>query len=69
MRDGTALGQDWRKSSYSGGGNNCVEVARPAAGVVAVRDTTHRQGTPLVVGPEQWRRFAAAVKAGRFDRA
>jgi hypothetical protein len=67
MRDGTALGQDWRKSSYSGSGNNCVEVARPAAGVVAVRDTKDRQGTPLVIGPEQWRRFTGGLKAGRFD--
>lgn len=68
MRDGTALGQDWRKSSYSGSGNNCVEVAWPAAGVVAVRDTKDSQGTPLAFGPQQWRRFAAGVKAGRFDR-
>lgn len=67
MRDGTALGQDWRKSSYSGSGNNCVEVARPAAGVVAVRDTKDRQGMTLAFGPEQWHRFAAGVKAGRFD--
>jgi Domain of unknown function (DUF397) len=27
MRHGTDRGQGWRKSSYSGSGNNCVEVA------------------------------------------
>jgi hypothetical protein len=69
MRDGTTLEQNWRKSSYSGSGNNCVEVARPTVGVVAVRDTKDRQGAPLVFGPEQWRRFAAGVKGRRFDVA
>jgi hypothetical protein len=56
----------WRKSSYSGTqGGNCIEVARAAAGGVAVRDSKDRQGPWLAFGPGQWRRFAAGVKAGR----
>jgi hypothetical protein len=60
----------WHKSSHSGGeGGNCVEVARAAADVVAVRDSKDREGPRLAFGPGQWRRFAARVKAGRFDLA
>jgi hypothetical protein len=60
----------WRKSSYSGTqGGNCVEVARATADVVAVRDSKDREGPRLAFGPGQWRRFAAGVKAGRFDLA
>ena len=29
----------WRKSSYSSGGGNCVEVASVGSGTVAVRDS------------------------------
>ncbi|WP_089331185.1 DUF397 domain-containing protein [Actinomadura meyerae] len=32
----------WRKSSYSGTGNNCVEAARAGGGRVGVRDTAAR---------------------------
>ncbi|HWG62438.1 MAG TPA: DUF397 domain-containing protein [Streptosporangiaceae bacterium] len=60
----------WRKSSYSGTqGGNCVEVARPAADVVTVRDSNDREGPRLAFGPGQWRQFAAGVKAGTFDLA
>ncbi|MGY5129776.1 DUF397 domain-containing protein [Streptomyces nigrescens] len=29
----------WRKSSYSSGGGNCVEIASVGSGTVAVRDS------------------------------
>ena len=37
----------WRKSSYSGSGNNCVEVAQ-AGGTSAVRDSKDPDGGHLV---------------------
>jgi hypothetical protein len=59
----------WRKSSYSADNNgNCVEVGGASPAVV-VRDTKDRHGPGLVFAPGQWRRFAAGVKAGRFDVA
>ncbi|GGN65526.1 hypothetical protein GCM10012285_68430 [Streptomyces kronopolitis] len=37
----------WRKSSYSSGGGNCVEVASVGPGTVAVRDSKNAAQTPL----------------------
>ncbi|MEV8634875.1 DUF397 domain-containing protein [Streptosporangium sp. NPDC051023] len=34
----------WRKSSFSDGGNGCVEVARNLPGFVAVRDSKDPRG-------------------------
>ena len=56
---------DWRKSSYSG--DNCVEVARNLPGAVAVRDSKDPEGPKLVFTPDEWRAFAAGVRAGQFD--
>lgn len=48
---------EWRKSSYSGGGNgNCVEVAFTAQ-VVGVRDSKDADGAVLRFSPGQWRSF------------
>jgi hypothetical protein len=54
----------WRKSSYSGGGENgeCVEVALNAYGV-GVRDTKDRQGGQLAVTADGWAAFVRGVKA------
>jgi len=54
----------WRKSSYSGGQGDCVEVGT-AAPIVAVRDTKDRQGPALTFSAEAWRRFAGQVKGER----
>ncbi len=52
----------WRKSSYSDGTGNCVEVASTGR-VVAVRDTKQAGLDPLLefTGPA-WRRFLAETK-------
>jgi Domain of unknown function (DUF397) len=55
----------WRKSNYSGNGNNCVEVAA-TGGRVAVRDTTDRNGTVETFSTQAWRSFTARVKRGEF---
>ncbi|HEX3752960.1 MAG TPA: DUF397 domain-containing protein [Streptosporangiaceae bacterium] len=44
----------WRKSSYSGGDNNCVEVGTTGA-EVAVRDSKHPGGDALSFSAEAWK--------------
>jgi Domain of unknown function (DUF397) len=56
----------WRKSSYSGAAQNCVEVARNLPGVVGVRDSKDPGGPALVVTAPAWRAFAATVNNGEF---
>jgi Domain of unknown function (DUF397) len=61
-------GARWRKSSRSGNnGGNCVEVARNLPGAVALRDSKDPGGPVLVFTPDEWRAFAAGVRAGEFD--
>ena len=52
----------WRKSSYSGGANNCVEVAANLPGIVAVRDSKDPFGPALTVSRRQWAVFAGQLK-------
>jgi uncharacterized protein DUF397 len=55
----------WRKSSYSGQGNTCVEIARNLSHTVALRDSKDPDGPILIVASAEWRSFIADVKAGR----
>ena len=61
----------WRKSSYSNGGqqNSCVAVARRQPGQVAVRDSKDPHGPILFLAPTGWRTLLTDVKAGRYDLA
>ncbi|MEU4739585.1 DUF397 domain-containing protein [Actinosynnema sp. NPDC023658] len=54
-------GPVWRKSSYSGDGNNdnCVEVAFSAP-AVGVRDSKKRDAGSLVFPASAWQRFLRA---------
>jgi Domain of unknown function (DUF397) len=53
---------DWRKSSYSGDGNSCVEVAA-ANPVIGVRDTKRNgRGPVLQFSATAWREFLTQVK-------
>ena len=62
--DATAL--RWRKSSHSGSGNNCVEVASmPAA--VAVRDSKDPDGGHLVFAANDWEAFIRSIKRGSYS--
>ena len=56
-------GAEWRKSRYSNGQAECVEVARNLPGIIAVRDSKDPGGPALAFAREQWRAFAATVKA------
>ncbi|MBO0853532.1 MAG: DUF397 domain-containing protein [Nocardia sp.] len=60
-------GARWFKSSHSGGGQDCVEVAFLAEGIVGVRDSKDRTGPVLAFNAGQWDTFTTAVESGRFD--
>jgi hypothetical protein len=56
-------GLRWRKSSHSGGGNDCVEVAFVAGGA-AVRDSKDPEGGAFRLPASGWRGLLAAVRPG-----
>lgn len=53
----------WRKSSHSGGANDCVEVAELGA-YVAVRDSKRGELRPLVLRRGSVRALVAGLVAG-----
>lgn len=62
-------GAQWRKSSRSGAGNNCVEVAtnlHPSAGRVLVRDSKNPTAAVLSINPEDWQSFVREASRERF---
>jgi Domain of unknown function (DUF397) len=62
MTTATSPRAAWRTSSYSGANGDCVEVARPAPGVIAVRDSTDPGGSRLAFPSGPWTAFTAALK-------
>jgi len=50
----------WRKSTYSAGDGNCVEVAATHEGI-GVRDTKNRRAGRLTVPYTAWQAFTHAV--------
>ncbi|MFF3177111.1 DUF397 domain-containing protein [Streptomyces sp. NPDC057900] len=62
----------WFKSSYSGNGGQCIEVATnlvAARGVVPVRDSKSPTGPVLNVAVGSFASFVAGVKADEFGTA
>ncbi|MFH8221513.1 DUF397 domain-containing protein [Streptomyces sp. NPDC018057] len=53
----TEVVSPFRKSSYSGQENNCVEVADTALGGLVVRDSKQQDGSLLIVSREGWQAF------------
>jgi hypothetical protein len=58
---------EFRKSTFSGGGNDCVEVATNVTGMVGLRDSKLRGGPINWFTYSEWRPFTAGVRDGRFD--
>ncbi|ADI06822.1 hypothetical protein SBI_03701 [Streptomyces bingchenggensis BCW-1] len=52
---------EFRKSSYSNGDHECVEVATNHPDTVAIRDSKHPEGPILRVAPAAWTAFREAV--------
>ncbi|MFE1958380.1 DUF397 domain-containing protein [Streptomyces sp. NPDC059479] len=53
----------WRKSSYSGGANNCVELA-VLDSYIAIRDSKRPEQSLLVVSRAGVQTFIVGIRAG-----
>jgi hypothetical protein len=69
MTNGPDPARKWRKSTYSGTGNNCVEVAARRSGEVAVRDSKIPDGPGLTFTPQAWMTFTRRAKRSKADMA
>lgn len=54
----------WRKSPFSDGGNQCVEIADLPGGGVALRDSKHLDREPLRFTADEWDAFQEGVRSG-----
>ncbi|MGW0245077.1 DUF397 domain-containing protein [Nocardia goodfellowii] len=69
MTDDLLSGAVWNKSSYSGGNDNCVEVADLPGGRKGVRDSKNPNGPTLVFTAGEWTAFLNGVHAGEFGES
>ena len=60
----------WRKSSYSNGQANCVEIAALSGGrtTVVVRDSKAPGGSALMFSAQAWQQFACNRRRDAQDR-
>ncbi|WP_394298780.1 DUF397 domain-containing protein [Allosalinactinospora lopnorensis] len=56
----------WRKSSYSGDSDNCVEVA-DLSNATAVRDSKSPGAAALTFPAAEWRAFVADLRREEFE--
>ncbi|WEH35904.1 DUF397 domain-containing protein [Streptomyces sp. AM 4-1-1] len=55
-------GARWRTSTYSGGNNECVEVADNLPRLVPVRDSKRPTGPVIAFGHDAWRAFVGELR-------
>ncbi|MFG2003397.1 DUF397 domain-containing protein [Spirillospora sp. NPDC048911] len=58
----------WRKSHFSAGQGDCVEIAR-LGDIVLFRDSRDRHGQVLAITPAEWGRLATRIQGGELDLA
>ncbi|GCD45756.1 DUF397 domain-containing protein [Streptomyces paromomycinus] len=58
----------WRKSTYSGGQDECLEIADnlPARSPVPIRDSKRPHGPHLLFSAPAWAAFLTALKGDRY---
>ncbi|GAA2833526.1 DUF397 domain-containing protein [Kitasatospora sp. CM 4170] len=56
----------WRKSTYSNGQGDCVEVADGYTEIVPVRDSKDPNGPSLTFTTDAWRAFVGAIHNGEL---
>jgi hypothetical protein len=66
--DAEDSGCKWRKSSWSYGSGECIEVAAPSGKRIAVRDSKNVHGAVLSFNSAQWNAFIASIHGGKFGR-
>ena len=66
MNDTDLSGLLWRKSSYSNGQANCVEIAALSGGrtAVVVGDSKAAGGPALMFSAQAWQQFACNLRDG-----
>jgi hypothetical protein len=60
--DGDNSGREWRRSSRSYGGGQCVEAAARHGALIDVRDSKNPRGAVLRFTSAQWSMFVADVQ-------
>jgi hypothetical protein len=61
------VGAAWKKSQRSNSQGACVEIARLAAGTVAMRNSRDPRGTALIYQTDTVRALVSALRTGEFD--
>ncbi|MCG6493064.1 DUF397 domain-containing protein [Kitasatospora sp. A2-31] len=56
----------WRKSTYSNGEGDCIEVADGLPGILPVRDSKDPDGPALTFTTSAWQAFIAAIRNGEL---
>jgi hypothetical protein len=57
----------WHKSRYSNPDGSCLEVARLADGVIAIRNSRYPYGPALIYTEAEIGAFLKGAKEGEFD--
>ncbi|MEV6424002.1 DUF397 domain-containing protein [Streptomyces sp. NPDC051662] len=63
MASAPMLSVEWRRSSYSTNGGNCVEIGDGIANTVPVRDSKNPTGPTLLASHTSWTAFLTLAKA------